>query len=128
MITVKDTIKIQEILVEKFGGKKGIRDLGALESAISRTYATFNTVKLYPTPIEKAVAIIESIIVNHPFVDGNKRAGYVLTRLQLLKEGYDINATEEEKYSFVIGIASGEIKTVQIRVWLQEHVIQKSRF
>ena len=127
MITVKEAIKIQEVLIEEFGGKKGVRDLGALESAINRPYATFNSMELYPNPVEKALAIIESIVVNHPFIDGNKRAGYVFMRLLLLKEGCTIDATEEEKYSFVIGIASGELKTEQIRLWLQEHVIQKSR-
>jgi death-on-curing protein len=125
MITVKEAIKIQGILIDEFGGTHGVRDMGALESAINRPYATFNSVELYPNPVEKAIAIIESIIVNHPFIDGNKRAGYVLTRLFLLKQGYDINGNEEEKYFFVMGIASGELKTDLIRIWVQEHVIQK---
>src|SRR5580700_1082464 len=98
MMTVNEAIKIQKILIEEFGGTNGIRDIGALESAINRPYVTFNSVELYPNPIEKAVAIIESIINNHPFVDGNKRAGYVLMRLLLLNLGYDIHASEEEKY------------------------------
>jgi death on curing protein len=87
MITVKEAIKIQGILIDEFGGTHGVRDMGALESAINRPYATFNSVELYPNPVEKAIAIIESIIVNHPFIDGNKRAGYVLMRLFLLKQG-----------------------------------------
>ena len=69
--------------------------------------------------------MIESIIANHPFVDGNKRAGYVLMRLSLLGAGYDISASEEEKYSFVMSIASGQLNTENIRIWLQEHVILK---
>ena len=126
MITVKEAIKIHKILIEEFGGTNGIRDTGALESAINRPYATFNSAELYPDPVEKATAIIESIIVKHPFVDGNKRVGYVLMRLLLLKQGYDIRASEEEKYSFVIGIASGQWKTEHIRIWLQEHVSMKN--
>ncbi|HTA26430.1 MAG TPA: type II toxin-antitoxin system death-on-curing family toxin [Bacteroidia bacterium] len=66
------------------------------------------------------------MVVNHPFVDGNKRAGYVLMRLLLLKEGYDIKASEDEKYSFVISIASGNLKTDDIRKWLQEHTVSKT--
>ncbi|HTB32574.1 MAG TPA: type II toxin-antitoxin system death-on-curing family toxin [Bacteroidia bacterium] len=125
MIVVKEALKIQGILIEQFGGKSGVRDLGALESAINRPYATFNSVELYPKPIDKAAAIIESIIVNHPFVDGNKRVGYVLMRLLLLEKGYDIRATEDEKYSFVIGIALGELKTDDIRKWLEAHTLSK---
>jgi len=125
MIVVKEALKIQGILIEQFGGKSGVRDLGALESAINRPYATFNSVELYPKPIDKAAAIIESIIVNHPFVDGNKRVGYVLMRLLLLEKGYDIRATEDEKYSFVIGIALGELKTDDIIKWLEAHTLSK---
>jgi len=125
MITIEEAKKVQEILIEQFGGIKGVRDSGYLMSAINRPYATFNSTELYPSPIEKAAAIIESIVVNHPFLDGNKRAGYVLMRLLLIKEGYDLHATEEEKYSFVIGIASGELNTEQIKVWLQKHAINK---
>ncbi len=125
MITVKEAIKIHGILIEQFGGKSGVRDLGALEAAINRPYVTFNAIELYSEPVDKAMAIIESIVVNHPFVDGNKRAGYVLMRLLLLNEGYDIYANEEEKYSFVIGIASGQLKTEEIRMWLQEHTVIK---
>jgi death on curing protein len=123
MITVKEAIQIHGILIEQFGGKSGVRDLGALESAINRPYATFNRIELYPNPIEKAMAIIESVVVNHPFIDGNKRAGYVLMRLLLLSEDYDIQAKEEEKYEFVIGIASGKLKTDEIRNWLLKHTI-----
>jgi death-on-curing protein len=85
MISVKDVLKIQRILIENFGGENGVRDIGALESALNRPFATFNSAELYPGPVEKAAAIIESIIVNHPFVDGNKRTGYVLMRLLLLE-------------------------------------------
>ena len=81
MIELKEVEKIHDILIEKFGGAKGIRDSGALESAISRPYQTFDGQDLYPDPVDKAAAIFESIISNHPFVDGNKRTAYVLMLL-----------------------------------------------
>lgn len=83
MIDIKEIIHIQEILIDKFGGVKGVRDLNLLESAISRPFQTFDNTDLYKSPIEKAAAIIESILINHPFIDGNKRIGYVLMRLML---------------------------------------------
>lgn len=73
MIDIKDVENIHAILIDKFGGSKGIRDQGALESALHRPNSTFEQQDLYPTAIDKAAAILESIFMNHPFVDGNKR-------------------------------------------------------
>jgi death-on-curing protein len=75
MISVSEAIYIHDILIERFGGSTGIRDVGLLESALARPFQTFNGVDLYPESIEKAAALIESILNNHPFVDGNKRIG-----------------------------------------------------
>lgn len=72
MISIKEAIGIQELLIELFGGSKGIRDKGVLQSALSRPFQTFEQKDLYPNPEDKAAAILESIIVNHPFIDGNK--------------------------------------------------------
>ena len=125
MISVKDALRIHAIIIEKIGGTNGLRDEGALISALARPFATFDSVELYPSPIRKAAALAESIIVNHPFVDGNKRMGYVLMRLLLMKYGYDIAASENQKYDFIIGIANGQLKTEQIYNWLEQHVTKK---
>jgi death-on-curing protein len=94
-----------------------------LDAALKRPYATFDLKEdLYPTPVDKAAAIIESIIINHPFLDGNKRLGYVLMRLVLLRNKLDINATEDEKYESVISISKGELKFEQIRSWIKEKI------
>ena len=106
MISKKDALNIHNILIEQFGGGQGIRDEAALESALARPYSTFDSQELYPSPEEKAAAIIESILINHPFIDGNKRTGYVLMRLILMNFGKDISAMEEEKYESVIGVAA----------------------
>ncbi|MHC1776873.1 MAG: type II toxin-antitoxin system death-on-curing family toxin [Lentimicrobium sp.] len=120
MITQKDVLVIHKLLIDQFGGSHGLRDEGSLNSAINRPFATFNQLELYPEPIEKAAAIIESIIMNHPFIDGNKRTGYVLARLILLKSGLDIKATQQEKYEMVIAVSKGEWKMEQIKDWLTE--------
>lgn len=108
MISIDEVLRIHNILIEKFGGSPGVRDKELLESSIFRPFNTFNSVDLYPTPIDKAAAIIESVVKNHPFIDGNKRTGYTLMRLFLLNEGLDINASEDDKYDFVIRIAEGK--------------------
>ena len=124
MITIDNAIKIQNVLIEKFGGTSGVRDLNLLESALLRPYQTFDKKELYKTSVEKAAALIESLITNHPFLDGNKRFGYVAMRLLLLDSNIDIIATEDEKYEFVISIATGDIKFPDICSWINRHQLK----
>ena len=121
MITLHQVEHIHKILIEQFGGSHGIRDYSTLLSALSRPYSTFDNNELYPTVIQKAAALIESILNNHPFVDGNKRTGYVLMRLLLMEHGLDIMATQDQKYQFVISIASGEFNFNEIQSWLEQN-------
>lgn len=72
MISEKEAIEIHSILIERFGGSTGVRDKELLNSALNRPYQTFEGNELYPTPIDKAAAILESIVKNHPSVYGNK--------------------------------------------------------
>jgi death-on-curing protein len=73
MIAKETLLKLHELSIIKYGGSMGIRDEGLMESAIARPYQSFGGEDLYPTVFEKAAAIAESIIINHPFIDGNKR-------------------------------------------------------
>jgi death-on-curing protein len=126
MISIKEVEEFHQILIDAFGGSHGIRDLSALESALARPFQTFDDKELHVTPIHKAASLIESILINHPFIDGNKRTGYVLMRIYLISNGLDIQATQEEKYDFVINIASGLIKFESIVEWLTKHIIKNS--
>ena len=122
MIDLSEVEKIHDILIEKFGGAKGIRDKDLLESAISRPFQTFDGKELYPTSIDKASAIFESIISNHPFIDGNKRTAYVLMRLMLKEGKADIFAEQNEKYDFVINAAEGKMNLDQIKEWILKRI------
>jgi death-on-curing protein len=126
MISTEQVIKIHEILVEKFGGAKGLRDLALLESALSRPYQTFGGIELHENQFQKAAAIIQSLLINHPFVDGNKRIGYVVMRLILLEKGWELNVTQDDKYQFVIRIAEGKMEFNEISDWIKSNAIRIS--
>ena len=123
MIDIEDVLKIHEFLINKFGGSLGLRDIDLLKSAIGRPFQTFDKEDLYKSTVDKSAALIESVVSNHPFVDGNKRVGYVLMRLFLMEQGMDIKASQKEKYDFVIAIASGDRSFEEIVSWIKQHVV-----
>jgi death-on-curing protein len=119
MISISQAEHIHSVLIFKFGGVQGIRDKNSLISALARPFQSFEGKDLYSTPLQKAAALIESILSNHPFVDGNKRTGYVLMRLLLINYKLDLKASQEEKFNFVIRIASGKFNFNDIVYWLE---------
>lgn len=121
MISVKQALEIHEIAVQQFGGSAGLRDLAGLESALARPFQTFDGQDLYPNFFTKAAAIGESIIINHPFIDGNKRTGYILMEAILRFGNIKIKASNDELYNFVIAISTGEKKFEKIVEWLKEN-------
>jgi death-on-curing protein len=123
MIKIELVITIHDLLIEKYGGIHGIRDIKSLESAIARPFMTFEKENLYPTPILQATALVESLISNHPFLDGNKRIGYVMMRFFLMQNKLDLKATQSEKYDFVINIASGQLNFDQIKTWISDKTV-----
>jgi death-on-curing protein len=110
---------LHEFSILDYGGAKEIRDHNLLLSAISRPFQTFDGKELYPSPFEKAAALGESLIINHPFVDGNKRTA-LLAMVALLKEyDKDLSVGENELYSFIIAMSTGEKKFEEIAGWLK---------
>jgi death-on-curing protein len=124
IISAAQALKFHARLINETGGSHGLRDEGLLKSALARPLASFDDKDFYPSPEEKGAAILESIVRNHPFIDGNKRTGYVLMRLVLLKFGKDIIASENEKYDFVIAIASGNADFIEILDWIRDKITQ----
>lgn len=121
MISVQQALSIHKTAIEKFGGSEGIRDRGSLESALSRPFQTFDGVDLYASIEEKAAAAGESIIINHPFVDGNKRTGYILMEAILRYGNKKIVSSDDLVYQFVIDISIGKIRFDKIVTWLKNN-------
>lgn len=119
MVSVQQAIAVQRVLIDEFGGSHGVRDLGGLEAALARPYQTFDGIDLYPTPQAKACAVLESLAINHPFIDGNKRIAYTIYRLLLLNAGCDIRADLGERYAMVIGASKGEMRFDDLLEWTE---------
>ncbi len=118
-LTLIEVLELHRRIIEKSDGASGIRDVGLLESAIAQPRMTFGGEDLYPSLLEKAAALGFSIIVNHPFVDGNKRTGHAAVETFLVLNGMEINASVDEQERVVLAIASGELEREAFVEWLQ---------
>ena len=119
MIHFQSAVRVHNRLIDEFGGSKGVRDHKLLESALNRPFATFDGIDLYPTAIEKATAIFESLIINHPFMDGNKRIAYALMEVLLREDGLLLNIHQDEKYDLVINASTGAFRFDEIKSWTE---------
>jgi len=109
---------MHEILLAEFGGATGVRDMGALESALMRPQLGY-----YDTLVDEAAALLESLAMNHPFVDGNKRVAFFGTDTFLRMNGCAIDCDNEEAYRFFMGLFdSGRFRFAELRAWLVDHV------
>ena len=123
MINKEELIVLHEWLNETFWGTPGIRSEESLDAALARPLATFDQQELYANKLEKAAALAESLVKNHPFQEGNMRTAYVLLRLMLLEEGLDIKATEEERHTLMLDIATSQAGHQDIMDWLGLHAV-----
>jgi death-on-curing protein len=120
-LTAEQVLFIHYRLLSETGGEHGVRDLGLLESAIARPRATFDRQELYTDIFEKAGALMESLINNHPFADGNKRTGIACAVLFLKQNGISFSAKNAELVKFTLRVASSEIGHPEITKWLKKH-------
>ena len=96
-LTASEVLVMHSLLIRQFGGSDGVRDVGLLEAALFRPQTGY-----YSDIIEEAAALLESLAVNHPFVDGNKRVAFAVTDVFLRINGYEINSTSQKIYSELI--------------------------
>ena len=116
-IRVDDILAIHADQIERYGGGEGIRDPGLLEAALFRPQTGY-----YPTLIDEAAALWESLSQNQPFVDGNKRMALAATYVFLAINGLEITATDDEAQDFVLGLYSESRVTFEnLRAWLSEN-------
>lgn len=118
-LTAEQVLFIHARLIDETGGSHGVRDLGLLESAISRPQATFDKKDLHPGLFFKAAALFHSIIKNHPFVDGNKRTGATAVGIFLLINHYHFTVTNKALETFTLRITNSEEEIPTIANWIK---------
>ncbi|MBI3962431.1 MAG: type II toxin-antitoxin system death-on-curing family toxin [Deinococcus sp.] len=124
-LTLGEVLELYRRLMEQSGGSVGVRGLSALESALAQPRMTFGESELYPGIVEKAAALGFSLIRNHPFVDGNKRAGHAAMEAFLILNGYEIDANVGEQEGVILQVASGQMGREEFTDWLRQHIVPK---
>jgi death on curing protein len=121
-LSLGELIDLHQALVDQTGGAAGIRDLGALESALAQPRATFGGNDLHTTLTGKAAALGLALTLNHPFVDGNKRAAHAAMEVFLILNGLALLGTVDEHEQLMLDLADGRISREQLAAWLEQRV------
>ena len=117
-LTVAEVLAIHYRQIEDYGGNHGLRDQAALEAAVFRPQTGY-----YNSLAEEAAALMESLVINHAFIDGNKRVAFDAAHTFLLVNGYTIVADSEETYRFITeSMAAGKFRFLRILDWLNGHM------
>ena len=120
-LTSEQVLFLHDRLIEETGGSHGLRDLGGLESALARPQASFGGADLHPGVMSKAAALMDAIVRNHPFVDGNKRAGIATAALFLQRNGYRLTATNPALEAFTMHVTTAKPDIEEIATWFRAH-------
>ena len=121
-LSVAQLIALHDELMKSFGGRRGLRDRAALESAAARPEMTFDGEDLYPDLAAKAAALMHSLVVNHAFVDGNKRAGAAAAELFVDVNGYRLNAADPDLERVTFALARGELSAEALAIWFRQRL------
>lgn len=120
-ITLDEVLAIHDSMIELYGGTFGIRDLGLIQSALSRPQVTFGGEDLYPDIFIKAAALFHSLMFNHAFIDGNKRTTITTTARFLEKNGYQVITNQEEFVTFPLRVENKHLSLEHISDWLKKN-------
>ncbi len=119
-LTRDEVLQIHKLLIERFGGKSGVRDLGLLESALYRPKTGY-----YNDLSEMSAALFESLIMNHPFIDGNERVAFFAADVFLRMNGYKFQVEAKEAYKFLIGLLeSSDCTYDNLLKWIRKTVVK----
>jgi death-on-curing protein len=120
--SLEETFAVHAKLIARFGGSAGLRDRGALESALARPRSGY-----YADVIQEAAALWESLSQNHAFLDGNKRVAVTMTAAFLRVNGYRLEFDDADAFSFLMDLYErGRLRFEELDGWLRQHVVADS--
>jgi len=122
-LSFAEILELHRSVIERWGGASGIRDLGALESALAQPRQSFAGQDLYPDLKAKAAALCFSLVLNHPFVDGNKRIGHAAMETFLMVNGHKLRAPVDEQERIMLDLAAGNLTRDSFVEWVKHHVL-----
>lgn len=122
-LSVEEVLAIHERSINGYGGSHGVRDLGLIESAVARPQASFDNQDLYEDIFDKASALLQSLLKNHPFVDGNKRTALTSAMAFLEENGWELENDHHEEVEFAVAVDNQHLSVEEISKWLKEHSI-----
>ncbi len=118
-LSLQEALIIHQRLLERFGGPEGIRDTGLLLSALYRPQTGY-----YKDLVEMAAALFESLLMNHPFIDGNKRAAFFITDIFLRLNGHKLAVEPGPAHRFIIGSLENRKNSFDdFRQWIQSSIV-----
>ena len=121
-LAVGQVLALHEQQVQRYGGPTGVRDRGALESALARPAATFDGEDLYQDIADKAAALMHSLALNHPFVDGNKRIAAFAAIVFVESNDHEFLATSDELVETTIAVAEGKMAVEALAIWFRQRL------
>ena len=121
-LTLAEVLELHRRVVEQTGGADGVRDLLGVQSAVVQPQMTFGEDELYPSLIDKAAAICFSLVMNHPFVDGNKRIGHAAMETFLILNGKQLVAEVDDAESLFLELASGNVPREELVAWIAKNI------
>jgi death-on-curing protein len=122
-LTLAEVLELHRRIMEQAGGAASLRDLGGLISAVAQPRMTFEGRDLHPQLADKAAALCFSIISNHPFLDGNKRAGHAAMETFLVLNGHEVSASVAESESVILEVASGKLDREGLSAWVHRRIV-----
>jgi death-on-curing protein len=122
-LTLGELLELHRRIIEQSGGVAGMRDLGLAESALAQPRMSFGGTDLYATLLEKAAALCFSMVMNHPFVDGNKRIGHAAMETFLMMNGFELNAGVDDSEHVILQLAAGQLERQPFTEWVAAHVV-----
>ena len=121
-LTKEEILILHDQLIDRYGGTYGIRDENLLDSALNAPYLGYGDHEFYPSVVQKAVRLCFGLVMNHPFLDGNKRIGALALLTTLDLNHLTLHTNSAELSEIILRLAAGAITDEELLIWIQDRL------